>query len=450
MASFGRVPSWRFLVLCFTFDAALFVATRTVTSLRGRELHAATEQAMRDTLTSAELIARMGRDLASERQLIDTHIAAREASTMARLDERLGQLDLDFVAASSEYAPLADQAEERRVWRALESDVALTRPLMTAVLARSRADRDADARAMLPVLDERFTAVDDEIRQLASLNRVEVTRALADLDRRQSSLNLTLGGLALAGIALTALGGIAAIALVHRRERELLRYSTMLETQNRELDAFAGRVAHDLRNPLTTLRLVIQRLTLLADRGVDTGSAVRSIERMDALIRDLLSLSRIESESRQGSCDPAGVAGALRQELAARLEAAAATLQVEVEPARVRCGEGLLTEALANLADNALKYRRPDAPPRIHISGREAGQRYELRVADNGIGMSPDEQRQAFTSFYRARRDSAVRGTGLGLSIVKRIAEASGGDVAVESTPGEGTTFVIHLLLGNR
>src|SRR3954471_12225472 len=145
MASFGRVPSWRFLVICFTLDAALFVATRTITSLRGRELHAATEQAMRDTLTSAELIARMGRDLASERQLIDTHIAAREASAMARLDDRLAQLDLDFVAASSEYAPLADQAEERRVWRALESDVAVTRPLITAVLARSRADRDAEA-----------------------------------------------------------------------------------------------------------------------------------------------------------------------------------------------------------------------------------------------------------------------------------------------------------------
>ena len=132
------------------------------------------------------------------------------------------------------------------------------------------------------------------------------------------------------------------------------------------------------------------------------------------------------------------------------IDAAAATLELEVEPARVCCGEGLLTEALANLADNALKYRRPDAPPRITISGRGNGRRYELRVADNGIGMSPDERRQAFSPFYRALRDREVHGTGLGLSIVKRIAEANGGEVAVESTLGEGTTFVIRLLLGDR
>ena len=146
-------------------------------------------------------------------------------------------------------------------------------------------------------------------------------------------------------------------------------------------------------------------------------------------------------------CDPSSVAAGVGDDMSARLEAVAGSLHIEVEPARVRCAEGLLTEALVNLADNALKYCRPDEPPRVALTGRTVGHRYELRVADNGIGMSFDERKQAFAPFYRAHRDPSAPGSGLGLSIVKRIAEASGGDVLVDSALGKGTTFVMHLPL---
>jgi len=450
MPSFGRVPSWRFLVVCFVLIAGLFVTMRMVTSSRGYQLHRTADQTMRDALTSAELIGRMGRDLSAQRQVIDTHIAAQDRAAMADADARLAALDKDFAEASSEYAPLADQPEEVRVWRSLVTDVSATRPYITAVLDLSHVDRNVEARQHLPPLDDRFALLADEVERLATLNRVGVTRSLADLDRMQNEVNLLIGGLALAGILLVAIVGVAAVSLVHRRERQLTRYSGRLEEQNRELDAFAGRVAHDLRSPLTAMRLALWRLISELPPGtVDTTFVDRSIGRMDALIHDLLSLSRVEAQAREGSCDPSTVATAVRDELAPRLQAAEGTISVQVEPARVRCGEGLLTEALANLADNAIKYHRPEEPPRIIITGRGAGESYELRVADNGIGMSQDERSQVFSPFYRARRDRAVRGTGLGLSIVKRIAEANGGDVAVESTLGEGTTFVIRLLLGD-
>jgi signal transduction histidine kinase len=169
---------------------------------------------------------------------------------------------------------------------------------------------------------------------------------------------------------------------------------------------------------------------------------------MEAIIEDLLALSRIgESAARGGVGDPALVVAQVRDDFAARLGAEGVTLQAAVEPAKVQCAEGLLRQAVSNLADNAVKYRRPEVQAEIEIRGRVVGKEYELRVSDNGVGMSYDEARQAFDPFFRAQRVREQTGTGLGLSIVKRVIEASGGAVTVESQLGQGTTFVIRLAL---
>jgi signal transduction histidine kinase len=170
----------------------------------------------------------------------------------------------------------------------------------------------------------------------------------------------------------------------------------------------------------------------------------RSIGRMERLIHDLLALSRIETQSLGATCDPAVVAATVREELTSRVLEANGTLRVAVEPASVRGSDGLLIEVLSNLVDNAVKYARPETAPEIQLSGGARGDHYELSVVDNGMGMSPDEVRQAFEPFYRARRGKAP-GTGLGLSIVKRVAEASGGSVSLQSTLGRGTTLVLRL-----
>ena len=446
--SLRRVPSWRLLFTCFAVIALLFVTTKVVTWARGRALHAAIGRAMNDALTSAELVSRLGRDLEAERALFDTHILERQGEAMTRIEARLDELDRDFAATAASYTPLADDPEEARVWRALQSNITAVKPQVAAVLAYSRENRDFEARTALSLVDAHYARIMEDVGRLVTLNRVGVTRALGTLDRDQNDLNLLVGGLAIFGIALTAFGGAAAMSLVHRRERELLRQSALLEERNRELDAFAGRVAHDLRGPLTSMRLAVWRIVkMLPDGAAPSASADRAIERMDVLIRDLLSLSRVETRAGDGVCDPASVAAGVREDLSPRVAAAAGSLRVEVEPARVRCTEGLLTEALVNLADNALKYCRPDEPPRVAVTGRAVGRSYELRVADNGIGMSQDERRQAFAPFYRAHRDPSAPGSGLGLSIVKRIAEAAGGDIAVDSALGQGTTFVLHLPL---
>jgi signal transduction histidine kinase len=111
----------------------------------------------------------------------------------------------------------------------------------------------------------------------------------------------------------------------------------------------------------------------------------------------------------------------------------------------VRCNPGLLRQLLWNLGENAVKYRRPDAPLSVEVRGRRVGGAYELRLSDNGAGMSPDEVRQAFEPFFRGEGVRDTPGTGLGLSIVKRIVDACGGTISLESALGSGSTFVITL-----
>jgi len=169
---------------------------------------------------------------------------------------------------------------------------------------------------------------------------------------------------------------------------------------------------------------------------------------MDGLIQDLLALSRIEVESSGAVAQTSATAASLEEELLPKVKSVNGILRIEMEPAAVRCSETLLRQMLWNLGENAVKYRRSEVQLEIDIRGRGYGHTYELRVSDNGTGMSPEEVRHAFDPFFRAERARSTPGTGLGLSIVKRVIEASGGVVYVDSEVGKGTSFVIHLPLG--
>jgi signal transduction histidine kinase len=171
----------------------------------------------------------------------------------------------------------------------------------------------------------------------------------------------------------------------------------------------------------------------------------RAVGRMERLIDDLLTLSRLEAAPPDSVCDPAEAVAEVQEDMAARLRDGDAKLNVHVDSAPVRCAPGLLRQAIFNLADNAMKYRRPEVPLEVDVDGRRVDGRYELCVRDNGLGMSPEQARQAFDPFYRALEVRDKPGTGLGLSIVKRIAESAGGTVRVDSELGKGTELVVIL-----
>jgi signal transduction histidine kinase len=124
----------------------------------------------------------------------------------------------------------------------------------------------------------------------------------------------------------------------------------------------------------------------------------------------------------------------------------AVTIAVAVaDPApQVLGDQGTLTEAVVNILGNAVKFTREGG--RIDVSADVRGDQVRIKIADNGVGIAPDDLPHIFDAFYSARRGAAgEQGSGLGLAVSRRIVEAHGGEITVQSTPGQGSTFVITL-----
>jgi PAS domain S-box-containing protein len=223
--------------------------------------------------------------------------------------------------------------------------------------------------------------------------------------------------------------------------------------KNAELESYVHSVSHDLRSPLVSL-LGFSRL-LRQDHGDQLGESGRHfldrIEQagrtMEALINDLLELSRIgETSARKSLVDPRRTLLQLRAELKPRLEAQGVELAICERPPLVLCDRTRLYQVFSNLVGNALDHMGPHPKPRIEIDVREDPEVHHLTVRDNGRGIDPSHHERIFEIFQSlGPRADGRRGTGVGLAIVKKIAEAHGGRVWVESALGEGACF--HLTL---
>ena len=229
-------------------------------------------------------------------------------------------------------------------------------------------------------------------------------------------------------------------------------------THFKELDAlkteFVATVSHDLRSPLTLMRGYATMLEMVGDLNNQQEGYVQKIvvgvESMSRLVNNLLDLGRIEADVGL-RLDMISVPYLVEHVIESlSLQAAQKKIKVHISVPEntmplVEADQALLTQALHNLVENAIKYTPSDGD--VGVTVRVLEENIVFAVRDTGIGVSPVDQPRLFERFYRSanREAKRERGTGLGLAIVKSIAERHGGHVGLQSQLGSGSTFIISI-----
>ena len=216
---------------------------------------------------------------------------------------------------------------------------------------------------------------------------------------------------------------------------------------------FVANVSHELKTPLAAIRGMAETLRdgALGDLETADRFLARMLDqcgRLQALVDDLLTLSRLESPA--GTQDPQPVDLRELADVASEVVAPTAaerdvTVEVVAGEERLPGDADALERLLVNLLDNAVKYNRPGGT--VHLEVRRAGDEIVVEVRDTGIGIAPEHLPRIFERFYRVdrARSRGEGGTGLGLAIVKHVAQLHGGRVEVESELGKGSTFRVIL-----
>ena len=246
----------------------------------------------------------------------------------------------------------------------------------------------------------------------------------------------------------------------HQAEQTLQRQAAELARSNAELEQFAYVASHDLQEPLRKILAFGDRLKrrcgpALGGDGLDyLIRMLNAAERMQILIRDLLALSRVATQPRPFErVDLGAVVHGVLSDLESRIEGLRG--RVDVGPLPVVMGDRLqMRQLFQNLIGNALKFHKPDEPPRVTVLAEytkgslESGGACRIQVRDNGIGFDEKYAERIFQVFQRLHGRHEYEGSGIGLAICRKIVERHGGTIVTRSRPGEGAVFEITLPFG--
>ena len=371
----------------------------------------------------------------------------------------------DFLSGTLRPVP---QGEGGRVWvfdarGGLVSKVNVPPGLQPAPELVQRSLREPSGEFTAPATgEERFFAArgvpGSRWRIVAGVSRDDLYATAAGGARWTPWIILALGTLALLGVALllrrllrTRARLRSANAGLRESRWRLEERAAELERSNADLEQFAYAASHDLSEPLRTVagfsQLLASRYRGRLDDEADEMITYMSdgVERMQQLIDDLLLYSRVgRTPLREDRVDLNVVFDEAKAWLGPTVEEAGAEITRTDLPVVV--GEqGQLTQVLQNLLTNAIKFTAPGVVPVIHVAAAQSDGEWRIAVADNGIGVEPEQAEAIFKMFGRLHPADAYPGTGIGLALVKRIVERHGGRIWVEPGRTGGSVFVFTL-----
>jgi len=266
-------------------------------------------------------------------------------------------------------------------------------------------------------------------------------------------ISLVLKGHPLAASDRRVLGAFAAQAAVALRQERLAEQAATAGTlaeADKMRTALLSAVSHDLRTPLASAKAAVTSLRSQDvvfddhDRDELLATADESLDRLVRLVENLLDMSRLQAGALGTAHQAMSVAEAVVKVVADQGQAGhGIDIHIPDELAEVRADPALLERILANVLANALRYSPPDRPPMVSAS--EHGGYVEVRVIDHGPGIPPADRERVFLPFQRLGDRTNDSGVGLGLALSRGLAEAMGGDLDPDTTPGGGLTMTLRL-----
>ncbi len=448
----GPGGSRRVVAAVLTLVGGLFVAEGAVNRYVTRTTEATSRRLEQDSIRSVELLARVAHDVDRERILIDDHIAASDGVPTSAIERELAAVAADLELAMKTYATLVELSKAAPQWQRAQALASRYQAAVRAALELSRANLDADARAKMFEARADYADLARTLTALLELNRsaaLAAIRRIEEVEDDAERVAMVVRATAFVGVVLL---GWWLVRRVTAYERELQRSASELELRNRDLDAFAGRVAHDVKNALGPIALsmwMLRKPAAAEGKGVEiAGRIERSLAKATTIVDALLAFSRASHRPEAGEHAPLRpIVSEVLEELAPLVQSVGAEVLADDCPdLSVGCDPGLLHVVLANLVSNAVKYLEGQRERVVQISARREGPVCAIEVADSGPGIPEEARELIFEPFYRGE-GVRVAGSGIGLATVRRILEARGGHVTVDSTLGRGSVFRVSLPL---
>lgn len=425
-----------------------FVASTIFTQYSDRPIDGAAIQIATDEMPSIRALAAARAELRHLETLIRRYVSdpAVDPTIVEEIKQSRAEVDRQF----GTYLALPVFGDERAQWSRINGQVQDLNHAVAQAMAQidehdlKRAQRTVD-------VDVARTA---DAASTAVLSAIEVNaRGARDLalkvrSLRDRSLRVALV-LDTVCVILTILAALMALRAVRRYAKVLEEFSELQRRRAEELELFAGRVAHDILGPFSTVRIALsvagkesrdERTSRMVERGQS------SVQRVATIVDGLLAFARAGARPEPGEHTNVGEALA---ELSHELEPVAAQSAIELSvapfsPCEVACNPGVLSSLVENLVRNAIKYMGDAGERQVTIRVAERGERIRFEVQDTGPGLPPGLEDRMFEPHVRGATHGQP-GIGLGLATVRRIVKSHGGTVGVRSTPGVGCLFWFEL-----